>query len=368
MFVAMLVSGFLALSPAPPKKTPPPCHTLTEAQLKEATTLSEPCYAVNGYITVSGALTVEPGVHIVFGPGSTFSFQDDGTLTAIGTLEKPIVFEGKDHTAGFWDGLDIHSNSSKNQLSYVTVADAGTKGEDSGAVRVSIAARLAIDHTTVRNAEGTGLNVLQRGILSRFEQNHFEATGTPLRVKASDLAMIDPATTFSNNKKNYVLVYFNECDVNDDQTWRALSVPYHFGCSAVIKSHVTVEAGAQLEFEANMGLEITQDGSLTAAGNTEKPILFTGTDQTPGYWTGLYFESNSSKNIVRNATITYAGQPSQISAGVCVGVRASATVAHSEIAHSADAGIRVLQDGILNPDAETANHLHDNKENIKREN
>ena len=367
MMIALLASAVFAFLPVPPKKTPPPCHTLTAHQLSEAMTLSEPCYAVSGSVTVSGSITVEPGVHLVFGQGTTLYMENGGSLTAVGTAEKPIVFEGKDHTPGFWEGLNFQTNSSKNQLSYVMVADAGTKGGDSAAVVVSIGARLGIDHTTVRNAEGVGLTVLQRGILGKFEQNRFEATGTPLRVKAADLAMIDPATTFANNKKNYVLVYFNECEVEDETTWRALAVPYHFGCSARIGSHVTVEPGAKFEFEENVGLDVTQNGSLTAEGTAEKPIVFTGADQTPGYWSGIYFESKSAKNVIRNASITYAGQSSQITGGVCVGVRANANVSASEIAYSADAGIRLLQNATINQDAETSNRLHDNKANVKRE-
>jgi hypothetical protein len=368
MFSAILLSGLLATLPAQPKKTPPPCHTLTENQLKEDMTLTENCYAVSGFVTIGGHITVNPGVHVVVGSESTLSFENDGTLTAIGTADKPIVFEGKDHTAGVWRGLNFQSNSSKNQLSYVTVEDAGEAAEDSGAVVVSISARLAMDHTTVRNATGNGLNVLQRGILARFEANHFEATGTPIRVKAADLAMIDPATTFTNNKKNHVLVYFNECVVSDDATWRALPVPYHFACSAELKSHVDIEAGARLEFDSNMGIDVTQDGSLSAEGTVEKPVIFTGADETPGFWSGIYFESKSAKNVVSNATINYAGQESSISGGVCIGVGAAAKVTASEIAHNAVAGIRVLQNGTLNADAETSNRFHDNKVNIQREN
>ncbi|MFT4112735.1 hypothetical protein [Silvibacterium sp.] len=368
MFSAILLSGLLAATPAQAKKTPPSCHALTEHQLKDDITLSEPCYAVSGFVTIGGHITVEPGVHIVVGSGSTLSFENDGTLTAIGTADKPIVIEGKDHTPGFWRGLHFQTNSSKNQLSYVTVEDVGEAGADSGAVMVGVAARLAMDHTTVRNAEGFGLNVDQRGILAKFEANHFENTGTPLRVKAADLAMIDPATTFANNKKNYVLVYFNECVVSDDATWRALAVPYHFACSPEIKSHLTIEPGAKLEFESNVGIDVTQDGSLSAEGTPDKPIVFTGADETPGFWTGLYFESNSAKNVVSHATIQYAGQDSSISGGVCIGVNAGAKVSDSEIGNNAVAGIRVLQNGRLNADAETSNRFHDNKVNIQREN
>lgn len=190
---------------------------------------------------------------------------------------------------------------------------------------------------------------MRSGTLARFEQNHFESTEVPLFIKASDLAMIDSATTFKDNKKNYVLVHVHDNEAKDDQTWRALAVPYHFAGGSTIVAHVTIEPGAQLEFGENTGIEVRQNGSLTAEGTPEKPIVFTGTDPTPGYWTGVFFESNSAKNVIRNAKITYAGQNGvNFSGGVCIGVRARAAVFSSEIAYNAVAGIRILQDGILN--------------------
>jgi len=354
--------------PARPAKPAPACSPLTEKQLAENTTLTESCYSINTVANVKGAITVEPGVHIVFGPSSSLYLENGGSLTAVGTEDKPIVFEGKNHTPGYWNGLTFSSNSSRNQLSYVKVADGGTVGSSGGAVVVSVAARLSMDHTTIRNAEGNGLYVAQRGILAHFEKNHFHGTEIPLSVKASDLAMLDPDTTFADNKKNYVQVYFNECNVSDDQTWRALKIPYHFDCSPTIESHVSIAPGATLEFTEGTSLDVRQQGSLSAVGTQENPIVFTGTDPTPGYWRGVFIESNSARNVIRNAKITYAGQDKNIGGGVCISVRARASVSASEIAYNLVAGIHVLQNGMLNDDAASSNKFHDNKQDILKQN
>jgi hypothetical protein len=218
----------LAAPPAhhAPHKTPPPCHSLTDTQFHEPLTLTAPCYIINSYASVSAPLTINPGATISFGENSALSLEDGGSIQAVGTAEKPIILHGKEHSPGFWTGLRIGSNSPKNHLSYVTAEDAGQKGgSDEGAVQVGVGARLSIDHTTIRNAASAGLNVLQRGTLSHFEANHFENNNTPLSIKTGDVAMLDAATTFSNNQHNYVLIHFNDSEVEEDATWHALAVP-----------------------------------------------------------------------------------------------------------------------------------------------
>jgi hypothetical protein len=49
-------------------------------------------------------------------------------------------------------------------------------------------------------------------------------------------------------------------------------------------------------------------GSLNAVGNSEEPILFTGFEKTPGYWSGIRFKySNSTRNQLDYVTIEYGG-------------------------------------------------------------
>lgn len=367
MFVAALslfISAALPPSPLPAHKKPQ-CHALTEAMLTEDRTLSEPCYVVNEFASVHGRITVSPGTAILFGEGSSLVMEDGGSLKAIGTPDKPITFRGRDHTPGFWNGLHFTSNSSSNVLSYAVVEDGGPEGASNANIVVGVGARLAMDHTTVRNAATDGLFIDQRGILAKFEANHFEGNGRVMAIKASDIPMIDPATTFTNNAKNYIYIRFDDSNVTDDGTWRALSVPYRFGGTPSIQAHVTIEPGAKLEFEENFGLDVEEQGSLTAEGAPGKSITFTGTDTTPGFWDGIYIASNSIRNRLSNVVITYGGKNGGLAqANLCLGVNASGSVTNSEIAYSATAGLRAMQNAKL---TQSGNRLHDNVQNIKIE-
>ncbi len=338
--------------------------------MSQPLTLTEGCYVLNQYASVKAPITVQPGVTILAGREAALYLADGGSLSAVGTAEKPVVFRGKEHAPGFWSGLDFHSNSPRNRLSYVTVEDAGSgTPSNSGAVMVNVGGRLAIDHTTIRNAKGSGLFASQNATISEFSANHFEQDEVPLSLKAGDLGVLDTATTFAQNKNNWVLAHSSDSTVEEPATWRALAVPYHFDCTPSLKAAVTVEPGARLEFRQGYGINVEEGGSLTAEGSANKPVIFTGQEEAPGFWDGITFMSRSPHNVIRNAVITYAGTKDGGLArgGIGLSPRAAVIVQSSEIAYSETAAIHVGQDAMLNADAETSNRFHNDAQGIVRD-
>lgn len=71
---------------------------------------------------------------------------------------------------------------------------------------------------------------------------------------------------------------------------------------------LTIMPGVTLVFQSGAGLNIQETGALVAIGTQAKPILFTGQQQTPGYWTGIqYTFSNNVKNELDHATVEFGG-------------------------------------------------------------
>ncbi len=350
-----------------PHAVPPTCRPITTEMLSEAVVLPEGCYTVKQFANVGHPLTVSAGSTITFGGGAELSIETNGSLEAIGTAEKPIIFRGTDGTAGSWGGLSIGSRSSHNRLSYATVEDAGVKGHYNAAIVLAAGSELGVDHTTVRRSLGTGILVLDDATFSHFEANHFVHTDVPLRIKASDLAAIDPATTFADNTNNVVVVPFGEGKVEENVLWRKLAVPYRFEASVEVDGRLTIEAGAQLQFGENLPLNVAANGSLTAIGTATAPVVFTGTDETAGYWSGIFFESASSSNILRHVDVRFGGSKGG-AVGGAVGIthRGSAIVESSSIS-SAPIGIYVYSEGVLNADAASSNHFEAVPQNIFRE-
>lgn len=71
---------------------------------------------------------------------------------------------------------------------------------------------------------------------------------------------------------------------------------------------LTIMPGITLVFQNSTGLNIEQDGALIAKGTQTKPILFTGQQHTPGYWSGIqYTFSNNNLNELDHVTVEFGG-------------------------------------------------------------
>ena len=356
--------GQTAAHRSPAHTSPPRCRAITTEMLSESLILPEGCYTISQFANVSHPLTVSPGTTIIFGGGAALSIETNASLEAVGTAENPILFRGKDGTSGSWNGLTISSRSSHNHLSYVTVEDAGLKGSDTAAILLAPGSLLGIDHTTVQRSSGSGIYVMDNATFSHFEANHFNHTDIPLRVKASDLAVLDSDTTYTDNKNNAVTIPFGEGKIEDNALWRKLAVPYRFEATLDVQARLTIEAGTQLQFRENLPVNVVSNGSLTAIGTATSPIIFTGTDETAGYWSGIFFESKSSSNILRNVEVRFGGSKSgTVGGGVGITHGASATVQSSTIS-SCPIGIFVASEGTLNADASSSNRFQEVQQNI----
>lgn len=73
---------------------------------------------------------------------------------------------------------------------------------------------------------------------------------------------------------------------------------------------LTVEPGVVVAFKQNTGLH-SKVGSVTpiliAKGTAEKPIVFTGEQKVPGFWTGIVWSSSDPRSELSYVEISYAG-------------------------------------------------------------
>lgn len=84
-------------------------------------------------------------------------------------------------------------------------------------------------------------------------------------------------------------------------------VDYIVTCVMDIDDDVTIEPGVTIAFKREAGFRIRKDGSLNAEGTSNNNITFTGKEKARGSWAGMYFSSSSSKNVISNTIIEYAG-------------------------------------------------------------
>ena len=341
---------------APAHAKPPPCRELAPAQFNAPLALTSRCYVIDNFISITAPVVVAGGTTVVFGPGASLNINPGGSLDARGTAQAPVHFSGREHSPGYWNGIEFSTNSSHNRLRHTIVEDAGVNFLHSAAVYVTPGGMLAMEDTTVRDAKTIGLYLDQRATLAAFARNRFDRMETPINLKASDIPMIDAATTYANLRDPHVMIHFGDTMVTDPGTWHALSIPYLFDGSPDITAPITIQSGARLVFNQNTGLTIDGAGALHAAG-----VSFSGSSNAPGYWNGLRMESKA-ENLLDNVTITAAGTAND--GAVRVGAEDRLTITNSTIARSLGAGIILGERAVINPDAATVNRFIDDTTSV----
>ena len=66
-----------------------------------------------------------------------------------------------------------------------------------------------------------------------------------------------------------------------------------------------IEPGATLQFTEDGVLEV--QGALYACGESGRPITFTGEDQAPGAWNGVYFNNAADDSVIEHALLQFGG-------------------------------------------------------------
>jgi len=84
-------------------------------------------------------------------------------------------------------------------------------------------------------------------------------------------------------------------------------IDYIITCVVRIDDNLTIEPGVVIAFEQDAGLNFRGESSFKMNGTAAKPILFTGTEKTKGFWRGIYTESSNASNSMSYVTVDYAG-------------------------------------------------------------
>lgn len=289
-----------------------------DADITEATILANTPAAVDYLvpigrtIAVEAALTVEPGVVINFEEGAAFNVRGNGSLKALGTASEPIALVGRESLPGYWNGLAFSTNSLNNQLSYVTVADAGKEavfccGNPSAGVFVEDG-RLQMQNSTLRDNAGYGLAVNGTSTLADFSANTYTANeeGAALLTLAMAAQLDAAGSDFAGNDKDHIQLLSSR--IAEPTTVGAVNTAYRLHNSdLIVAAGLTVEPGATFVAPADAGVRVEAGGSFSAVGTAAQPISFRGVEAGRGIWNGFHVESSSPNNRFEHCVIANTG-------------------------------------------------------------
>lgn len=305
-------------------------------------------YLVTTNLDVSAALTIDPGVVMSFESGTGIDVINGGTFKAIGTADSNIVFTGEQESPGYWYGIQVRTNSQENEMKYVIVSYGGS---DYGNVMVgyygSDTGRLKISNSTLSHSGKYGLFMKDDSRFTGFASNTFSNnTEAPLYLPVNAIGMLDGTSTYAdgNGEDNRVLVY-NQT-VSQSATWHDLEdTEYLFDGNTKVEDDITVEAGANFVFTGSSGIDVKNGGTFNAVGTSSNHITFTGEQESPGYWYGLTFRTNTTSNVLDYVDVSYAGSDY---GNVMVGYYGSDSgrlkITNSTLSHSGKYGLYMKDD------------------------
>lgn len=77
---------------------------------------------------------------------------------------------------------------------------------------------------------------------------------------------------------------------------------------STIEAAITVNPGANIQFEASAEITIENSGSFSAVGTSSEPINLSGRFASAGYWRGISFSTNNPNNQLNYVNISDGGQ------------------------------------------------------------
>ncbi len=294
---------------------------ITEDITEDRTLESHILYIVTDEINVEATLTIEPGTVVEFEQGTGLILPSTaGAILADGTEEEPILLTATSDQPGWWNGIYLEESSNiNNQLDWVTVEYGG--GEEyrrSGSGNVIVgrdirdASAIEITNSTLQHSGSYGLWLHSDSDMPEFENNLLtENNDAPVSIPSNNTAQLNSTSSFSGNDEDYIAVRGGYEIDGENVTWDNLDADYRLSSSEVQIENgatLTINPGTTLEFENGGGLELQTEGGINADGTEDEPILFTGTNEQPGWWNGIYIdESSNSNNRLNWVTVEYGG-------------------------------------------------------------
>jgi len=320
---------------------------------------------VLGDINIYNNLKIKSNSTFLMNNGVTFTINSTGSLIAKGTKSESILFTGEQKTAGYWKGLRFYySNNVKNELDYVTVEYGGGNGYGNVLLDASSGnpSRLKISNSTLQHSSKYGFWFDDGAIIDKFTNvtstKNSKSAGL---LSASALDSLDSASKFTGNSHDNIAL--KGSSLNKDTVWQPLTVPVNALGDINIYNNLEIKSDSTFLMNSGVAFTINSAGSLIAKGTKAKPILFTGKQQTAGYWKGLrFYYSNNAKNKLDYVTVEYGGGNGygNIVLDASSGNPCRLQMTNSLLQHSSKYGLWLDEGSITNNDISSSNSFIDN--------
>lgn len=272
-------------------------------------------YVVSGTLRIRGnaLLTIEPGVTIMFDGNDGFLYvEEDAGISMVGTPDKPIIFTGPTNNPnnGSWEGIAIYSKRNDNRLEYVQFIRGGSADYwDNNAVVAINGGKVHMNNCLIDGGLKCGLFV--SGDFYSFENNTIKNVPSyPVWIDANaPLYSLGSNNTYIANGKNMIYVDLSSVYLEDHVTLKKMSIPYYFphGYDIYEAYKYTIEPGVTMFIGSAQNMDISTETTLIANGTIDAPITIRGLEDEPGYWNGIYYNSQKAQSVMNYVNISGGG-------------------------------------------------------------
>jgi len=337
-------------------------------------------YIVEGKLEVVSGLRILEGLELYMGRNSEINITSRGYLVALGSPQHPVKFLGKESSSGgYWKGISIMSSHMNNELNNVEIHDAGSEIMDGLSYRTAIGlggtedAKLKLVSSKIMASGSRGVYVENGAELVHIDFLKFhENQGPAISMAADQVEKLNNAKgmEYIANGHNGVEIISSSLRTADgsETIWPAL----HFGASYLVADNLGIHTGLKIlpgavfKFAEDKMFGVFPNGYLIAQGTASNKITFTGANATKGFWNGIRFQSDSTKNLMDHTEVLYAGKTAmpEVSKIASIGLdgdnMANLTIKNSKIAHSYGYGIALEnRNTSLNSDYDMVNLFED---------
>ncbi len=265
-------------------------------------------FSVKGTVYVNAELTIKPGSIIVFHEDARLYVQNEGTIKAEGTAEKPITFKAREKGAD-WKHIYIYSSAGKSsKFAYCHIS-----GAETGIYVYQN--KVSIDNCVVKDCSVNGV-YLNNSEFGSFTGNTIsDCEEYPLVIP-----FLQATAVTSDNEISGIGIALSGYQVgkkNGKVTIHEQTIPYvlcHNGNEFRIddNAEVTIEPGVTIAFleEGYISVGYSSSGKLTAVGTEEKPITFTSNnvEKDAGDWGEIrFYEYASKSSALKYCNFEYSG-------------------------------------------------------------
>ncbi len=176
------------------------------------------------------------------------------------------------------------------------------------------------------------------------------AIGLLLFSSCSKKEDLTPTNLDIDRKNDAQAQVINQSEINTNTVWedKVNGVDYMVSGTLQINAGLTIKPGVTIMFEDGAGLQVNEEGSISAIGTSGNEIYFTSKSGKRSAWKGITIISNNAKNVISYCKIEHGGATNSFGAGnIILGSgtnTAEAEVSFSDITASGSDGI-VISEG-----------------------